>query len=73
MTSLTLTLVFSHFEKSLPQPGIEVHLEIRFNFCSVLLDFQSFNEKPVFECPFAHPMILFLPHLVNNSVAEHTL
>ena len=23
-------------------------------------DFQLFTEKPVFECPFAHPMILFL-------------
>ena len=50
---------FSHFEKSLPQPEIKVHLEIRFIFPSVLLDFQSFTEKPVFECPFAPPMILF--------------
>jgi len=24
-----------------------------------LLDFQSFTEKPVFECAFAHPMIVF--------------
>ena len=31
------------------------HLEIRFNFRSVLLDFQSFREKPGFECPFAQP------------------
>ena len=51
---------FSHFEKSLPQPEIKVHLEIRFIFTRVLLDFQSFTEKPVFECPFAHSMILFL-------------
>ena len=59
---------FSHFEKSLPQPEIKVHLEIRFIFHSVLLDFQSFTEKPVFECPFAHPMILFLSYLVKNSI-----
>ena len=38
---------FSHFEKSLPQPEIKVHLEIRFIFRSVLLDCQSFTEKPV--------------------------
>ena len=31
---------FSHFEKSSLQPEIKVHLEIRFNFRSVLLDFQ---------------------------------
>ena len=45
---------FSQFEKSLPQPEIKVHLEICFIFRSVLLEFQSFTEKPVFECPFAH-------------------
>ena len=50
---------FSHFEKSLPQPEIKVHLEIRFIFPSVFLDYQSFTEKRVFECPFAHRMILF--------------
>ena len=55
---------FSHFEKSLPQPEIKVHLEMRFIFCSVSSGFQSFTEKPVFECPFAHPMILFLSCLV---------
>ena len=49
---------FSHFEKSLPQPEIKVHLEIRFIFRSVLFDFQSFTEKPVFECLFAHPIII---------------
>ena len=59
MTTLTWTLVYSHFEKSLPQPEIKIHLEIRFIFRSVLLDFQSFIEKPAFECPFAHPMIFF--------------
>ena len=68
MTTLTWTLVYSHFEKSLPQPEIKIHLEIRFIFRSVLLDFQSFTEKPVFECPFAHPMILFLSYLVKNSI-----
>ena len=68
MTALTWTLVFSHFEKSLPQPEIKVHLEIRFTFLSVLLDFQLFTDKPVFECLFAHPMILFLTYLVKNSI-----
>ena len=68
MTAPTWTLVFSHFEKSLPQPEIKVQLEIRFIFRSVLLDFQSFPEKPVSECPFAHPMILFLSYLVKNSI-----
>jgi len=51
--------LFSHFEKSLTQPEIKVHLDIHFNLRSVLLDFQSFTEKPVFECAFAHPMVLF--------------
>ena len=37
------------------------------NFRSVLLDFQSFTEKPVFECPFIHPMILFLLYVVKIS------
>ena len=59
---------FSHFEKSLPQPEIKVHLEIRLIFRSVLLDFQSFTEKPVLECPFAHPVMLFLSYLVKNSI-----
>ena len=59
---------FSHFQKSLPQPEIKVHLEIRLIFHSVLLDFQSFTEKLVFECPFAHPMMLFLSYLVKNSI-----
>ena len=59
---------FSHFEKSLPQPEIKVHLEIRFIFCNVLLDSQSFTEKPVSERPFAHHMILYLSYLVKNSI-----
>ena len=59
---------FSHFEKSSPQPEIKVHLEICSNFHIVLLDFQSFTEKPVRECPFAHPMILFLSYLLKNSI-----
>ena len=59
---------FSHFEKRLPQPEIKVHKEIRFIFRSVLFDFQSFTEKAVSECPFAHPMILFLSYLVKNSI-----
>ena len=50
---------FSRFEKSLPQPEIKVHQEICFIFRSVLLDFQSFTGKSVFQYPFAHPMILF--------------
>ena len=51
MTALTWTLVFL---------TLKVHLEIRFIFLSVLLDFQSFTETPVFECPFAHPVILLM-------------
>ena len=66
-TALSWTLVF-HFEKSSPQPKIKVCLEFRFSFRSVLLDFQSFTEKHVFECAFAYPMILFLSYLVKNSM-----
>ena len=61
MTALTWTLVFS---QSLPQPEIKVHREIRFTFRNVLLDFKSFTEKPDFDCPFAHPVMLFLSYLV---------
>ena len=50
----------THFEKSLPQFVIKVYLEFRIKLRSVLLDFQSFTEKRVFECAFAHPKILFL-------------
>ena len=56
------------FEKSSPQPEIKVHLEFHFNLRSVLLDFQSFSEQPVFECTFAHPIMLFLSYLVTNRV-----
>ena len=62
---------FSHFEKSLPQPEIKVHPEIHFIFCSVLLDFQPFSEKSVFDYPFAYPMILFLSYLVKNSIYRY--
>ena len=69
MTALSWTLVFLTLKKVyLNVPEIKVHIEIRFIFCSVLLDFQSFTEKPVFKCPFAHPMILFLSYLVKNSI-----
>ena len=54
---------------SLPQPEIKVRLEILFNLRStVVCLIQSFTEKPVFECPFAHPMILILSYLVENSI-----
>ena len=46
----------------------KVPLEIFFNLHSVFLDFHSFTKKPVFECAFAHPMILFLSHLVKTSM-----
>ena len=51
-----------------PQPEIKVHLEFRFNPRSVLLDFQSFTEKPFLECAFTHPIMLFLSYLVKNSI-----
>ena len=54
---------FSHFEKSSPQPDIKVHLEFHFHLRSVLLDFQSVTEKPVFEYAFAHPIKLFFYHI----------
>ena len=64
-----LDTCFSQFEKSLPQPEIKVRLEILFNLRStVVCLIQSFTEKPVFECPFAHPMILILSYLVENSI-----
>ena len=51
---------FSYFEKSSPQLEIKVHLEFCINLSSVLLDFQSFTEKPVFECVFTHPIMFFI-------------
>ena len=59
---------FSHFEESSPQPEIKVHLEFLLNLRSVLLDFQSFTKNPVSACVFAHPIMLFLSHLVKNSM-----
>ena len=35
---------------------------------SILLDLQSFTEKPVIECAFAHPILLFLSYLVKRSI-----
>ena len=59
---------FSHFEKKV----IKVHLEIRFIFRSVLLDFQSFTENlflsVLLSVLFEYPMILFLSYLVKNSI-----
>ena len=52
---------------------IKVHLEFRFNFPSVLFDSQSFTEKPVFECAFAHPIMLFLSYSVKNSMDRVSL
>ena len=55
------THLFSHFERYSPQHEIkdrcQVHLEMCFSLLSVLLDFQLFT-KLVFECAFAHPVIL---------------
>ena len=48
------------------RPEIKVDLGFRFNIRSVLLDFQSFIEKPVFECAFALPIMLFLSYLVKT-------
>ena len=64
---LTWILVFLTL-KSPPQPEIKVYLKFRFNPRSVLLEFQSFTEKSVFECAFAHPIMLFSSHLVINSM-----
>ena len=36
-----------------------MHLGIRFNLRSVLLNFQYFTVKPVFKCAFVHRVILF--------------
>jgi len=66
--NVTIKGTKSALGKSLPQPKIKVHLEICFNLCSVLLDLQSFNETTVFDCAFAHPLILLSSYLVKNSV-----
>ena len=56
---------FTTSEKSSPQPEIKVHLEFRLNLRCVLLDIQSFTEKPV---AFAHLIVLFFSCLVKNSI-----
>ena len=57
------------FEKQ--KTEIKVHLEIRFNFRNVLLDFQSFTEKPVLEYTFVY--IIFLSYLVKNSMDRESV
>ena len=37
-------------------------------FTAFWLIYFWFTEKPVFECAFAHPMMLFLSYLVKNSM-----
>ena len=58
---------FLTLKKSSPQPEIKIHVEFCFRLHSVLLDFQLFTEKPIFDCAFAHPLMLFLLYLVKNS------
>ena len=41
-----------------------------FNLQSALLHFQSFTEKPVFMCAFAHPIKLFVLYLLKVSSYE---
>ena len=55
-------------KKEFTKLEIKPQLEFRFNLRGVLLDFQSFPEKPVFECAFAHPIILFLSCVVKNCM-----
>ena len=50
---------FLALKKSSPKTEIKVYPELRFSLRSILLDFQSFTEKPVFESAFAHPMFFF--------------
>ena len=61
---------FLTLKKSSLQPEIKVHVEFCFCLHSVLLDFQLFTEKPVFECAFAHPIMLFLSYFVKNSMGR---
>ena len=58
----------SNKRKSSRQPEIKANLEFRLNLSIILLDFHSVTEKPVFECAFAHPIMLFFYHLVINSM-----
>ena len=55
---------FLTLERGLPQPEIKANREFRFNLRSVLLDFHSFTDKPILECAFFHPVMLFLSYLV---------
>ena len=59
---------FLTLKKVHPNLESKVYQDIRSKFHSVLLDFQSFTEKPVFKCPFAHAKILFVSYLVENSI-----
>ena len=59
---------------------VRIHLNLKSNYVpkqarplqtrmtAVLRDFQSFTETPVFECAFAHPVILFLSNVVKNRM-----
>ena len=64
---LTWTLVFSLWKKFILTWNQSTSRN-SLNLCSVLLDFQSFTEKSVFECAFSHPVILFLSHLTKTSM-----
>ena len=64
---LVTTVVFSIWKEFNPTWN-QSHLEIRLYLRSVLLDFQSFPKKIVFECAFARPIMLFLSYLVNNGM-----
>jgi len=46
------------------------YIEICFNLGSVLLDFQPFTEKLVFECAFAHPDVIFIIWLKTVWIAS---
>ena len=64
------TLVFSLWKKFTPTWN-QSSSRTPLNFRSVLLDFQTFFEKPVIECPFVHPMTLFLSYLVKNVMDRY--
>jgi len=69
-TALTWTLVFSLWKEFTSTWNQRYVLSTSRNLlCSVLLDFQSFTEKPVFEFAFAPPMILFY-RIYNANWAE---
>ena len=64
-TVFTWTLVFSFWKEFNPTWN---QSSSSFNHCGVLLGFESFTWKPVFECAFDHPIMLFLSCLVENSM-----